>query len=80
MTDDRPEPTAWGCLLVVGALPAVARYSLTRDVVIDPSIYVRGPEIFVVWVTGIILGALGVVLNTLATRAIIRARRRTRGG
>jgi hypothetical protein len=38
----------------------------------------QGPEIFGVWVASIILGALGVVLITLATRAIIRARRAER--
>jgi hypothetical protein len=34
---------------------------------------VRGSEIFGIWVMGLIVGALGVVLITLATRAIIRA-------
>jgi hypothetical protein len=75
MTDHQPEREALGCLGVIGAvllLPGLCSVAFTPSLLLDPNVKLGGLG---VWAAGIILGALGVYLITMAIREVIRGRR-----
>jgi hypothetical protein len=79
MTDNQPEPEGLSragaiVLCVIGAfllLPGLCSVSFTHELVTG----MYGRDLLGAWITGIVLGAAGVVLITLA----ILARRGSRG-